>query len=366
MLRWLTGQALPLWAEAGWDDGAGLFVERLDLAGNPLHDAPRRAMVQARQIFSYSVAARRGWCGGFGDRLLPAADTLIRRFYAVDDAPGWIFSVHRSGRPNDTRRDLYAHAFMLLALAEVAATTGERRFLALADETLAFLDAHMAHPAGGYVDALPGSPDGPLRQNPHMHLFEALLALHGADPARDYLDRAAVLAALMERRFLRGSALVEVFDADWTPRGGPDFPFEPGHHFEWAWLLTRFARLSGRRQSGAAAALWRSAIAHGTERNGLVLDEASVGRGALRRSARLWPHAEAAKAACCGLGASEDPSAGDFLAALHDRFLAPAFPGSWIDHFDAGGWPLTDFAPASSLYHICCALDEVVGRVEGW
>ena len=77
----------------------------------------------------------------------------------------------------DPRRDLYAHAFVLLAIASYVGATGNRRALSLADETLAFLDDHMASPdGGGFVEQLPPL-GGVRRQNPHMHLFEALLAL---------------------------------------------------------------------------------------------------------------------------------------------------------------------------------------------
>ena len=47
---WVVKDALPLWGEAGFDAARGSFVERLTFEGAPLHAAPRRAMVQARQI----------------------------------------------------------------------------------------------------------------------------------------------------------------------------------------------------------------------------------------------------------------------------------------------------------------------------
>ena len=55
--RWVVGQALPLWREAGFDATRGSFVERLTFEGAPHPSAPRRAMVQARQIYVFSHAA---------------------------------------------------------------------------------------------------------------------------------------------------------------------------------------------------------------------------------------------------------------------------------------------------------------------
>ena len=149
--RWLTDEALPLWAEAGWDDREGQFVEQLDLTGRPLLDVPRRVMVQSRQIFVFATAHRRGWYSG-GDALARCAvDTMINRYLERDGKPGWAFSTDRGATVVNGQRDLYAHAFVLLALALARRLTGDRRYVELARYTLDFLDAEMTHPAGGYV-----------------------------------------------------------------------------------------------------------------------------------------------------------------------------------------------------------------------
>ena len=58
---WAVGRSLPLWAAAGFDPSSHRFVERLTLAGTPDASAPIRLIVQARQVYSFSVAARHGW-----------------------------------------------------------------------------------------------------------------------------------------------------------------------------------------------------------------------------------------------------------------------------------------------------------------
>ena len=59
--RWVLDQALPLWGGIGFDSARGAFVERLTFEGAPLLSAPRRAMVQGRQIYVFSHAAMLGW-----------------------------------------------------------------------------------------------------------------------------------------------------------------------------------------------------------------------------------------------------------------------------------------------------------------
>ena len=134
-------------------------------------------MSQARQIHAYALAARRGWHADAIALVERAFASMVRDYHGRDDREGWIFSIRRDGAVVDTRRDLYTHAFVLLAIASYVEATGHREALALADETLAFIERHMAAPAGGgFVEELPPN-GGVRRQNPHMHLFEGLLAL---------------------------------------------------------------------------------------------------------------------------------------------------------------------------------------------
>jgi len=360
---WMVEKALPLWASEGWDAKADMFVERLTLDGRPLLETPRRVMVQARQIFVYSVAHRRGWCTGAGELAARAADSMIRRYYRVDDAPSFVFSLLRDGVVADPRRDFYAHAFVLLSLASAYEVTGDPALLALAQETLDFMDREMTSPAGGYVEALP-MPTGPRRQNPHMHLFESLLALHAIAPQHGFLARANGIVQLLRERFLQngGQILVEFFDASLRPLGGPNFPFEPGHHFEWAFLLARWAELSGHAHSPKeAGALWLHALRAGLAEDGKIFDKATA-EGCVDSSTRLWTYAEAARAASVMAGEPDTRRNADFfLGQLYERFLEPAAQGCWIDWHGTDGRPKVDFVPASSLYHICGALDTVAG-----
>ncbi|WP_051949077.1 AGE family epimerase/isomerase [Methylosinus sp. PW1] len=356
---WLKEKALPLWASNGWDERTSSFVERLSLTGAPLLETPRRAMVQARQIYTYSVAHRTGWFAEGAELVARAGATMIERYYEADGARGWAFSVARDGAVVDGRRDLYTHAFILLALAKAYETTRDSAYIAIADATLSFLDRDMASEHGGYVETLPAS-DSPRRQNSHMHLFEALLSLFDATKRSAYLERAIVVRDIFFSRFVQAedSILVECFDEIWRPLDGPHFPFEPGHHFEWIWLLEQNEELRHFNQTSTVARLWETALRSGVGADGRIYARATVG-GAADRATRLWFYAEAAKAAhvmrskyrrCDG------PMASDFLDAMRVRFLEPATSGSWIDEFDAYGSAKVDFAPASSLYHICCAI----------
>ena len=162
---------------AGSTVARGAFEEQLDFAAAPVLTTPRRVMVQARQISVYAAAALSGRYPEGAPLALRAARSMIATYLNADGAPGWAFAADRAGRIVDSRRDLYAHAFVLFALAWAMRLERDPAFEAAVDATLAFLDDAFADPVhGGYWDCLPRA-DEKRRQNPHMHLFEALIAL---------------------------------------------------------------------------------------------------------------------------------------------------------------------------------------------
>jgi mannose/cellobiose epimerase-like protein (N-acyl-D-glucosamine 2-epimerase family) len=354
-LDWTVGTALPFWAERGFDAGAARFRERLDFAGSPV-SVPHRAMVQARQIFVFAEAARFGWLPD-GAPLAEAAMASLLRDFAEDwgDQTSVAFSIDpASGAIVSGMRDAYAHAFLLFSIAALYRLNGDSRLLDRADRIINFVERQLADPAyGGLFDAIPAPAE--KRQNPHMHLLEAYLFLDIAAPGRGYIERAATLVDLFRRYFFRNGLLLEYFAPDWSP--SPRAEWEPGHHFEWVWLLAEYGARAGDDVGAFTEQLYASATRHGIAADGLILDALSPEHAVIRSSRRLWPHAEAIKAAAARK--DSDSNARAFAEAmatkLMDHFLDQPFAGGWIDHVAADGAPLVDYVPASSLYHLVLA-----------
>jgi mannose-6-phosphate isomerase len=353
-LCWITDAALPTWAERGFDQAAGRFRERLDLTGAPIM-LPHRAMVQARQIFVFAHAAELGWAPD-GARLAETAMAALLRDFADDsgDETSFAFSIDPASRAIVSEaRDAYAHAFVLFSIAALYRLNGDAALLDLADRIVRFIERQLGDPVhGGLFDAVPPPPE--KRQNPHMHLLEAYLFLERAAPGRGFLDRAAGLVALFQRHFLRDGVLLEYFAPDWAV--GSRAAWEPGHHFEWAWLLGEYGTLSDKALRSDSDTLYQVAIQRGVAANGLIIDELAPDMTVLKPSHRLWPHTEAIKAAVARAGdTSALAFAGSMAGGLLGTFLDRPFTGGWIDHVSAEGVPLVDHVPASSLYHLVLA-----------
>src|SRR5690242_14911375 len=82
--RWAIDHGLPLWASAGFDRQHKRFVERLSMQGVPDTEVPVRLLVQCRQVYSYALAARRGWHGPAHELAAEAFASMIRDYHRCD------------------------------------------------------------------------------------------------------------------------------------------------------------------------------------------------------------------------------------------------------------------------------------------
>lgn len=86
--------------------------------------------------------------------------------------------------------------------------------------------------------------------------------------------------------------------------------------------------------------------------------------GAVRNAAaRLWPQTERLKAALARFRRTRGPEErADAVAAYAglSQYLETPAPGAWRDKLQTDGSWIDEPAPGSSLYHITCALAELI------
>jgi mannose-6-phosphate isomerase len=360
--RWLFEHALPLWWEIGADRALGGFHERLDQEGRPVL-LPRRARVAARQVFCYCEGGRLGWAGPWRQAARHALDFLCDRFLTRDGSV--VAVVGPEGAVSDATFDLYNQAFALLAFGCAYRSLGDgplwkSRARALHD----LLRRKFEHPDGGFRE----DPEGRLRlrSNPHMHLLEAALAWIAVDDDPIWRAAADEIADLCIRRFIDPAtgALREFYAGDWSPVPGDDGHIvEPGHQYEWAFLLDRWATLSGRKQPPAVARLIAFADAHGVDRaRGVAVNAVRLDGTVCDAVARLWPQTERLRAYLIGPGARDEARLDAAIATLR-RYLDTPMRGLWFENCGAGGRFIHEAAPATSLYHIVGAIAELGDRL---
>lgn len=355
--HWMFETALPFWFEQGVDRRDGGYVEMFDAHGQASASF-KRTRVMARQLYVFSHASLLGWKSG-----LSAArhGYVFLRDNAHLGHGRWARRLSRQGEVIDETPDLYDHAFVLFALGWYARASGEREPFDLALEGLEALAAHFRHPKGGYAHELPMI--GWRQQNPHMHLLEAALALHAADPNETrYTGLASEIVELFRTRFFDGRTLAEYFKEDWGRAPGLDGRLvEPGHQFEWAWILWKHGQLSGADMTAEICALYEFADIHGVDPATGVTCSVVLDNGKpYDRGSRTWPNTERIKGAIAyGDITGKDVTTAVLSAvnALFDRHLDHR--GTWAEAFDAQGRPVTNTVPASTLYHLFLAFSEI-------
>jgi mannose/cellobiose epimerase-like protein (N-acyl-D-glucosamine 2-epimerase family) len=137
--RWLRQCALPLWGSRGFDKQGNAFEQQLDFSGKPVAGGGRRLMVQGRQVSVYAASALAGVFPEGAALASRAAHSMIENYFGRDGAVGSASSSDRSGQVVNPKRDLYAHAFAIFALAWAMRLEQDRSFEAALAGTLAFL-----------------------------------------------------------------------------------------------------------------------------------------------------------------------------------------------------------------------------------
>src|SRR3954468_14215904 len=251
-------RSLPLWSGAGWDEKSGGFVDRLGEDGRADRLAPRRTFVQARQIYCYAKAAQMGWYAEGKAIALKGLEHFLSRARAPDGQPGFVHQTGAEGDVLDPRRNSYDHAFVLLALATAYSLDRDAQVRSEIDAALSFVDTHLRSPHGGFAEGFPATL--PRRQNPQMHLFEAMIALFDATHDLVFQQRAGDFYGLFIANLYdkQTQALGEYFEDDWS-RIEP-VVVEPGHQAEWAWLLKGFERITGCPTARPRAELLATAL----------------------------------------------------------------------------------------------------------
>lgn len=368
LTAWLFEKALPMWSTRGVDTNNGGFFEKIAQDGSIVEE-PRRTRLVSRQIFVFATAAELGWeKSDTAHDLVDHGLNFLLDKCVSDEGPVYS-AVSPYGEPLAAQFDLYDHAFALLALGN-AARLGHRRALAV-EAGRKIRDAMVAgwkHPLAGFEESVP--PREPLNANPHMHLLEAFLEWNAAGEIDSWRDLADETVELALDRFIDPATggIREHYDHDWRPAPGEAGRFlEPGHQFEWAWLLWRWGVARGR--SDALPKVLRLAEIGETSginaATGLAIDGIWEDLSVRDVDSRLWPQTERIKAniAVAELASPKEAEhavqlATDAATGLR-RYFDTDIAGLWHETIDAKGRSVFAPARASSLYHIICAIREL-------
>lgn len=367
---WLMNAALPLWWEKGADHEQGGFHELLGMDGLPVL-TDRRARVQGRQSYVYAVAGHLGWDGPWAEGAVHGLTYLWKNYRQASGL--FCTKVTKDGAVADPTEMLYDQAFAITASAWVFRMMPDHPEFKKLGQDLLMRIGKRRHQAGGFRE----TGENAFVSNPHMHLFEAALAWHEFDSAPDWYSLAEEIAGLCLGYFIDEDSLVlhEYFDEKWElAADAKGNVIEPGHQFEWAWLLERWSRVADSANAYRMSRRLFEVGASGVDKiRNVAVDEMDNTFSFTRPTARLWMQTERLKAS---LILSETETETDKFYYLSEamltmeslwKYLQTPIPGLWRDVMTSDGDFAEQPAPASSFYHIICAimcLHEAVEKVK--
>ncbi|MDD1968748.1 AGE family epimerase/isomerase [Pseudomonas putida] len=337
---------VPLWQGPGWNADMALPYEALDAAHQPLPPQRYRAMACARQLFLFASFIGNPQVPDAEVRAAALFRSLQRHFHDAEHG-GWFYSVDPQGAPLDRRKDLYTHAFIIFACAHYWAKVREPLVESVLNAALHVVAEQFADGDGLYEAVLnedwTSLDAGPL-QNPLMHLAEAFLATLEVREDADTLAALDALAEAMQRRFVdvaHGVMLEKPLDAvdNWS---------EPGHQFEWFYLLESSKHLRGTPLHRSLTTAFAHAQAQGVDAlTGAVVAMLEVDGSVKDGTQRIWAQAEYLRALT--LRPDSQALLARQLNALQQRFL---HAGGWNECLDNQGQVSRSDMPSTTPYHL--------------
>jgi mannobiose 2-epimerase len=250
---------LSYWINNTVDDINSGFWGKIDNDNTITADAPKGSVLNARILWSFSAAYNQNPDEAYLHMARRAYDYIKAHF--VDNEFGGVYwSVDYKGEKLDTKKQVYANAFVIYALSEYYIASGLENAKTEAVELFKLLvDKSYDTNKTGYLEAFTydWQPISDLRlsakdanekktMNTHLHVLEAYTNLYRIWPHEGLKTQIETLINNFFDHFIDQvtNHLVLFFDEDWNRRSDT---VSFGHDIETTWLLLEAAEVVDNR-----------------------------------------------------------------------------------------------------------------------
>lgn len=360
----LATKILPYWYETTLDKTNGGYVLSDD-AAKPARPATEKQLVtQARLVWGFSHAHRKGFSDGKHDYLAAASHGVKFLLEKMRDAEqgGYFWKVDLAGRPVVDRKYLYGESFVIYALVEYHRASGDKAALEKAMELFHVIQekchdlAHsgwLEHAQRDWTPIL--QQDGLIEvevaglrsANAHLHWMEALAELAEATSNEEVSEALSEALRLNATQFYPRDSAKSAFhrNPDWSPVTDPKSAgLSYGHNVEFAWLMIRAEEVLGRKPSwGHFEAILDHALRYGYDNaRGGLYNRGFENQPASDRDKVWWSQAEMVAALTYSLKHQATASRREALEKLItfiDRYQANPGDRIWLDTVTEDGRP---------------------------
>ena len=300
---------LSYWKEHTIDHGNGGFLGKINNENIPDIAAPKGSVLNGRILWTFSAVAVFYNDNTYLDIAKRAYD-YISSYFTDTQFGGVYWTVDAKGRPLETKKQVYACAFVLYGLSEYFRVSNNEEALQQAIKLYYSLVGHAYDKNnGGYYEAftrdwkeigdqrLSGKDFNEKKSmNTHLHVLEAFANLYMVWPDENLRRQIRELLKIFSEKIIYpvNSHLRLFFDEQWNNKPAL---ISYGHDIEAAWLLLECANtindaalIENFREISIRVT---NAAMNGLDTDGGLWYEYDLRAGKLIREKHWWPQAEA-------------------------------------------------------------------------
>ncbi|RYY59994.1 MAG: N-acyl-D-glucosamine 2-epimerase [Chitinophagaceae bacterium] len=300
---------LRYWMDYTLDEAHGGFVGRIDHDDVIFPDAPKGLVLNARILWSFSAAHNLLQNKSYLAIAKRAFDYITGHF--IDAAfDGVYWTVDAKGFPLNTKKQVYAQAFVIYASSEYFIASGDVKARELAVRLYQLIQKYSYDPQrGGYFEAFTREwlPIGDARlsdkdenevktMNTHLHILEAYSTLFKVWPDKGLAGHIRELLGNFRHHIAdpQTGHLRLFFSEDWIAKGST---VSFGHDIEASWLLQEAAETLEDEvlmaEFAELAVKMATAASRGLDNDGGLWYETISPGNTLVPEKHWWPQAEA-------------------------------------------------------------------------
>lgn len=303
----LTDNILQFWQDYMVDDENGGFYGRMDGQGVLHTQADKGIILNTRILWTFAASYR---LTGKGDyrKLADRAYQYLMHFFFDTDHGGFYWMLDYEGHPVQQKKQVYAQAFAIYAMAEYYRINPKKETLHTIKDLYGLLEMHsLDDEKNGYLEAfdqywLPledvrlsdKDKNAEKTMNTHLHVLEAYTNLYRIWPDDRLVESLRNLIYLMSNQFLSSQHHFHLFFTNDWKRLSDEVSF--GHDIEGSWLLCEAAEVIGDRllidEVRRVALKMVDAALEGLDTDGGLMNEANPD-GIVDTDKHWWPQAEA-------------------------------------------------------------------------
>ncbi|NLP57740.1 AGE family epimerase/isomerase [Lutibacter sp. B1] len=300
---------LQYWSSEAIDEVNGGFVGERDHNNKLVKNASKGIILNSRILWSFSAASNHYQTNDYIG-LCERSYQYLKTYFKDKQYGGVYWELDAFGNPINTRKQVYAQAFMIYALSEYYMFSKDQEALDWAIEIYQLVEKYANdHEFKGYIEAFnqDWSPIEDMRlsdkdaneaktMNTHLHVLEAYTNLYKVYKNEGLKENLIELINLFFTKFLNENNNLNLFfDEQWQLKSSV---ISFGHDIETAWLLIEAAKVIEdqyllEETERIAVLIADKFMENGIDVDGGVLNDYDPKTGKWDTDKHWWPQAEA-------------------------------------------------------------------------